>query len=163
MPATALPDFNPQLDLRLERFVDLTPAQMWAAWTDPQHLPHWFTPRPWTVSDCEIDLRPGGRFYTRMHGPNGEDFPNVGCFLEVVPGRRLVWTDAMQPGWRPSEKPFMTGLIDLQPEGAGTRYTAIALHRDEASRQQHEAMGFEQGWGAALDQLVAHMKAVAAT
>lgn len=162
MSVAPLPEHDPLLDLRLERFVDLSPAQIWTAWTDPLHLPHWFTPRPWTVSECEIDLRPGGRFYTLMRGPDGEAVPNTGCFLEVVPQRRLVWTDALSPGWRPSEKPFITGIIDLQPEGTGTRYVAMALHRDEASCQQHAAMGFEQGWGVALDQLVAHMKAVAA-
>lgn len=81
--------------------------------------------------------------------------PGVGCFLEVVRERRLVWTDALGPGYRPSNTPFMTAMILLEPEGAGTRYTAIAMHSDEAARKKHEDMGFHHGWSAALDQLVA--------
>jgi uncharacterized protein YndB with AHSA1/START domain len=76
----------------------------------------------------------------------------------VVPKQRLVWTDAMSGGYRPAAKPFMTGAILLEPNGKkGTRYTAIALHPSEAIRKQHEQMGFHEGWGKALEQLVAYM------
>jgi uncharacterized protein YndB with AHSA1/START domain len=51
----------------------------------------------------------------------------------------------------------MTAAILLEPEGKGTRYTAHVLHQDEAGRKSHEEMGFKDGWGKALDQLVAHM------
>ena len=149
---------DPKLDLVLQRDVDVSPALVWAAWTKPEHLSQWFTPRPWIVSACEIDLRPGGIFSTTMRSPEGKDFPNVGCYLEIVPNERLVWTDALLPGYRPSENPFMTAIITLEPHGTGTRYTAIARHRDEASLKKHEAMGFHTGWGTALDQLVAHAR-----
>ena len=81
-----------------------------------------------------------------------------GCYLEVVPNERLVWTDALLPGYRPAENPFMTAIITLESQGKGTRYTAVAIHRDDAGRKKHEDMGFYQGWGKALDQLVAHVK-----
>ena len=68
---------------------------------------------------------------------------------------RLVFTDALLPGYRPSEKPFMTAIITMAPKGKGTRYVATAIHRDEATRRTHEEMGFHKGWGTALDQLVA--------
>jgi uncharacterized protein YndB with AHSA1/START domain len=48
--------------------------------------------------------------------------------------------------------------VTLEPVGNGTRYTAMAIHRDEAGRKRHEEMGFHDGWGKALDQLVAHAK-----
>lgn len=149
---------DPALDLVLERTVDVPPDLVWAAWTRPEHLKEWFTPRPWTVSACEIDLRPGGLFKTIMRSPEGQEFPNLGCYLEVVPLRRLVWTDALVAGYRPSAKAFMTAIITLEAHGTGTRYTATALHGSAESRKQHEAMGFTKGWGTALDQLVAHAK-----
>jgi len=149
---------DPKLDLVLERIVDVPPKLVWRAWTEPEHLKVWFCPAPWSVSDCEIDLRPGGMFRTVMRSPDGEAFPNLGCFLEVIPERRLVFTDALLPGYRPAENPFFTGVVTIEPHGAGTRYVAIAIHRDEAGRTKHEEMGFHQGWGAALDQLVAHAR-----
>jgi len=160
MTASRLWTPDPNLDLVLERVVDVAPELVWMAWTQPKHLKKWFTPAPWTVTDCEVDLRPGGIFRTVMRSPEGQEFPNIGCFLEIVPYERLVWTDTLLPGYRPSQKPFFSAVLSLQPEGQGTRYTATAIHRDEAGKKIHEDMGFHNGWGTALDQLVAHMKAV---
>ena len=148
---------DPKLDLVLERVVDVPVEKVWAAWTKPEHVVKWFTPAPWRTVECEIDLRPGGAFRTVMRSPEGKDFPNVGCYLEIVPNEKLVWTDALLPGYRPAPEPFMTGVILLERRGKGTKYTAIAIHRDEATKKRHEEMGFRDGWGKALDQLVAHM------
>lgn len=150
--------FDPKLDLVLERDIDVPPSLVWRAWTRPEHLKKWFTPAPWQTVDCELDLRPGGMFRTVMRSPEGQEFPNVGCYLEVVPEQRLAFTDALLPGFRPSAEPFFSAVVTMEAKGSGTRYIATAIHRDEAGRQKHEEMGFYDGWGKALDQLVAHVK-----
>jgi uncharacterized protein YndB with AHSA1/START domain len=156
---------TPKLDLVLERTVDVTPELVWMAWTQPEHLKKWFTPAPWTTVDCEIDLRPGGVFRTVMRSPEGQDFPNLGCYLEIVPNRKLVWTNALEAGFRPSrQEPKVpirfTAVILLEPRGKGTKYTAIAMHADMESRKKHDDMGFQTGWGKALEQLVEHVNTV---
>ena len=155
---------DPGLDLVLERIVDIPPKLVWAAWTKPEHIKKWFSPVPWKTVDCEIDLRPGGIFRTVMRSPEGQDHPNVGCYLEVIENEKLVWTIALGPGYRPSkghaEVPPFTAVIALEPQGKGTKYTVIVIHKDEADRKKHEEMGFHDGWGTVLDQLVAHMKKV---
>lgn len=154
------PEIDPQLDLVLERVVDVSPELVWKAWTEPDRLVKWFTPAPWETIECEIDLRPGGQFTTVMRSPEGEvQEPGNGCYLEIIPQRKLMWTDALLPGYRPAGGGFMTAIILLEPEGAGTRYTAIAMHANPEQRESHERMGFHRGWGTALDQLVALMKA----
>ena len=155
-PSVWTPD--PKLDLVLERDIDVPVEQVWVAWTEPDRLLRWFTPAPWKTVACEIDLRPGGYFRTTMRSPEGEEFPSEGCCLEVVPNRRLVWTDALLAGYRPAPEPFFSAVLLLEPRGTGTRYTAIAIHRDEAGRKKHDEMGFHHGWGAALDRLVAMLK-----
>lgn len=149
-------------ELVLTRIVDLPRELIWRAWTEPEHLVKWFTPAPWQTVHCEIDLKPGGKFRTIMRGPDGQEFDNSGCWLEVVKPERLVWTDALLPGYWPAPNPFMTAILTLEQQGAGTRYTARALHKDAAGRQKHEDMGFHSGWGKALDQLVEHMRTVKA-
>ncbi|MEA3155513.1 MAG: hypothetical protein QOK44_3102 [Betaproteobacteria bacterium] len=52
----------------------------------------------------------------------------------------------------------LTAVIALEPHAKGTKYTAIAIHKDEEGRRKHEEMGFHEGWGKALDQLVAVAK-----
>jgi uncharacterized protein YndB with AHSA1/START domain len=156
---------NPELDLSFERVVDVPPELIWKAWSTPEWLTKWFTPAPWKTVHAEVDLKPGGKFHTVMESPEGHRHPNTGCYLEVVPNRRLVWTGALQPGYRPTDVtpavPFLfTAVIELEPSGAGTRYTATVLHSTADGKAKHEAMGFEQGWGKALDQLVTLAKAV---
>lgn len=158
MSHPALPDFDPTLDLVLERTLPVPVSRVWRAWTEPEHLKPWFCPRPWIVSHCEIDLRPGGLFRTVMNGPDGEVADGSGCYLEVVPQRRLVWTDALLPGYRPSGQAFMTGMLLLEPTPEGTRYVAIARHATPEATKQHEDMGFLHGWGAAADQLVEYVR-----
>ena len=53
---------DPDLDLVLERVIDVPADLVWKVWTTPEHLVHWFVPKPWTVTACEMDLRPGGVF-----------------------------------------------------------------------------------------------------
>lgn len=149
---------DPKLDLVLERDIDVPVDLVWKAWTTPAHLREWFVPKPWTITSCEIDLRPGGTFSTVMRSPEGQEFPNNGCFLEVVPKERLIFTDTLLPGYRPAPNPFFTAALLLERRGSGTRYTAIAIHGDEAARKRHEDMGFHQGWGTVLDQMVAFIK-----
>ena len=159
---TSSPDFHldPQRDLLLTRDVDVPPGAIWRAWTTPELLMPWFCPRPWRAVSCDIDLRPGGRFVTRMEGPAGESFTVVGCYLEVDPTlHRLVFTTALEPGFRPAPRPQgvppFTGTIVLAPHGlGGTRYSALARHATAEDARAHLQMGFEQGWSVALDQMV---------
>ncbi|MCB9912709.1 MAG: SRPBCC family protein [Planctomycetes bacterium] len=159
MPTSSLRPFDPERDLVLQRVIPVPLAKVWEAWTTPEQLKQWFCPLPWKVVACEVDLRPGGVFGTTMRGPAGEEHASEGCYLEIVPHKRLVWTDGLGPGFRPAEKAFMTGILELEAQGSSTLYTATVLHANSEIRQQHEAMGFQQGWGAALDQLVAMIQA----
>ena len=153
---------DPQLDLVLERIVEVPRMLVWEAWTHPEHIKAWYAPRPWRTVHCEIDLQPGGIFRTVMQGPEGgATFDNVGCYLEIVPGERLVWTDTLLPGWRPADgnRFGMTVVLELESVGDNTRYVATALHKDEKGRRRHEELGFHNGWATALDQLIEHIKA----
>lgn len=160
---------NPELDLLLERVVDVPPELVWAAWTTPDQLMKWFAPLPYTTVKCEIDLRPGGLFSTVMRSPEGEEMSEIGCYLEVVTNQRLAWTNALGPGYRPVAPSMdvevteadpscadfaFTAVITLEAAGTGTKYSALAIHADPASCATHTEMGFHEGWGTALDQLV---------
>ena len=95
---------NANLDLSFTRIINVPRAQVWRAWTEPALLMPWFCPMPWKTIDCEIDLRPGGLFRTTMQSPEGAEFPNAGCYLEVVPQEKLVWTNALLPGFQSNRK-----------------------------------------------------------
>ncbi len=143
-------------DLVVSRLLRAPRAALWRAWSEPALLTQWWCPRPWTTELRAFELRAGGHFHTVMSGPDGGTSDNPGCFLEVVPQQRLVMTSMLVGGWRPAT-PWMamTAVITMADEGAGTRYVATVMHPDQATRDRHEAMGFFEGWGVAIDQLEA--------
>jgi uncharacterized protein YndB with AHSA1/START domain len=141
-------------DLILERVIDAPPARVFKAWTDPAQLTQWFAPRPWTTPRVENDVRPGGASLVVMRGPEGNEFPCPGVYLEVVENERIVFTDAYTKAWEPSEKPFMTVTVTFEDLGDGrTKYTARASHFTVADREAHEKMGFHVGWAICAEQL----------
>jgi uncharacterized protein YndB with AHSA1/START domain len=146
--------------LTLTRLINAPREKLFRAWTDPQLIPQWFCPPPWGVSEAHTDVRPGGATLIVMRGPNGEEMPNRGVYLEVIPNEKIVFTDAYTEAWVPSEKPFMTGILTFEEEGGRTRYTAVLRHWTAEDKARHEAMGFEQGWGIATDQLEALVKRI---
>lgn len=151
-------DLDPQTDLSFTRTLAVPRTLVWECWTRPEHIPHFFVPRPHRVTACDIDLRVGGRFNTTFE-VDGAEMENHGVYLEVVPEEKLVFTDAYTEGWKPAPEPFMTALLLLSDTGdGGTAYTAIARHRSPESRKAHEDMGFYDGWGTVVTQLEDYAK-----
>jgi uncharacterized protein YndB with AHSA1/START domain len=141
-------------ELVISRIIAAPPERVFRAWT--QRLTEWWGPHGMTTPVCEMDLRPGGRFRTIMRAPDGTEYPTRGVFLEVTPPERIVFTDAFDPGWAPHPDIFFTAITTFEAlPGGRTNYTARALHWTVAAREQHEQMGFHQGWGESVDRLVA--------
>ena len=141
--------------LVISRVLNAPREKLYRAWTTPELITQWFTPPPWKTVKAVMDVRAGGSSCITMQSPEGQEFPNPGIYLEVVPNERLVVTDAYTEAWQPSHKPFMTVILTFEDEGGKTRYTARVLHWTAADREAHEQMGFHQGWGTATDQLEA--------
>ena len=154
---------DPKLDLVLERFIDAPKHLVWEALTKPEHLKEWYMPKAWgRVAKCELDVRPGGMFSVDIATGEGEAFPNLGCFLEVVPMERLSWTSMLFPGYRPAvfDDIPITAIVTLETVGTGTRYIFTALHRDEADFEKNKESGWREGTEIAIDQLVAHVSSM---
>ena len=154
---------NPKLDFVLERFIDAPKHLVWEALTKPEHLKEWYMPKSWgVVSHCEMDVRPGGIFSIDIAVADGPDSPNLGCFLDVIPMERLVWTSMLFPGYRPAvfDDIPITAIATMESVGTGTRYVFTALHRDEADCDTNKTSGFQQGTEIAVDQFVAHVHAM---
>ena len=124
---------DPKLDLVLECIVDVPKELVWKAWTQPELLKQWFTPKPWSTVDCELDLRPGGIFRTVMRSPEGQDFTNLGCYLEVVgpdweqpapAGPRLFGVDSLS---RPILSTFALSADDLDLMALRVRNAGFSL------------------------------------
>jgi uncharacterized protein YndB with AHSA1/START domain len=150
-------------DLVLERTLNAPRDLVWKALTTPEHLKKWWAPRPYETTEVEMDLKPGGKFRTRMIGPDDFDSgeKGEGCFLEVVEGEKLVWTSALAGGWRPNAPDgeecgglIFTAVMSFSDAGDGkTHYHILAMHTTPEGAKTHADMGFHEGWGTCADQL----------
>jgi len=156
MSSTIPTAFPSDRELVIQRVLNAPREKLWRCWTTPELIVQWFTPPPWKTVRAVMDVRAGGSSVITMQSPEGQEFPNPGIYLEVVPNEKLVFTDAFTSAWAPSEKPFMTGILTFEDAGPGrTKYTARVRHWTVADREAHEKMGFEQGWSIATSQLEA--------
>jgi len=145
-------------DLSIELILDAPAKALFRCYGDATLLAQWFAPKPWSIKSTDIDFRPGGKMAFVMASPEGQEFPNAGIYLEIVPNQKIVTTDAVTPDFKPAG-PFMIAEITFEDLGDGrTRYRAIARHWSEATMKQHEAMGFAEGWTQTARQLEALAK-----
>jgi len=141
-------------ELVLELILDAPKEKLYRGWTEPELMKQWFAPKPWTTSHVETDVRPGGASIVVMRSPEGQDYPNPGQYLEVIPNRKLVFTDAFIGDWVPSENLFFACELTFEDAGPGkTKYTARARHWKAETMKQHEEMGFIAGWTQCARQL----------
>ena len=147
---------DPALDLVLTREINAPREILYTCWTTPEHLVHWFVPKPHRVTACALDVRPGGKCNTTFD-VDGTIMENNGVYLEVIANEKLVFTDTYTEGWKPKPEPFMTAILTFEDIGDGrTRYTAVARHRTAEAAKNHAEMGFFDGWGTVVDQLEAY-------
>ncbi len=148
-------------ELVLTRLIDAPRKNLFRCWTEPGLLKQWFAPAPLTTPVAEMDLRIGGASRIVMRTPDGNEIPCPGTYLEIVPNRKLVFTDAYTGDWMPKGgAPFMTAIITFDDEDGKTRYTATVRHWSAADKKTHEEMGFHGGWGLCTDQLAKLAKSI---
>ncbi|WP_028936426.1 SRPBCC domain-containing protein [Pseudonocardia spinosispora] len=147
---------NPDLDLGIDRVIRASRADVWAAWTDPANLAQWWIPAPTRCRVESLDVRPGGAFVTRMSDDGDTFVPHLdACFLVVEEFERLVFTNAIDSGWRPASPApvLMTAEVVLRDCPDGTDYRITVRHGDPAARALHSELGFADGWGTTTEQL----------
>jgi uncharacterized protein YndB with AHSA1/START domain len=98
---------NYDSDLAISRIIKAPRQLVWSAWADPATIERWWVPAPYKCKVASMDLHAGGAFVTLMSENNRPFTPHLSaCFLDVVPGARIVFTNALTAGWRPANSPY---------------------------------------------------------
>jgi uncharacterized protein YndB with AHSA1/START domain len=143
-------------ELSVTRHIAASPGTVWDIMTNRIH--EWWCPKPWRAEFSKLERRAGGISMCTMYGPDGEVHPHPGTVLAWDEGRRFSLTDAITNDLMPAG-PFMIGIWSIEAAEVcgveGTRYTATCRHWTEEDCKRHSEMGFNDGWAACADQLVA--------
>jgi uncharacterized protein YndB with AHSA1/START domain len=134
---------------------------VWAAWTDPKHITHWWGPVGFSTTTSAYDLRAGGIWRFVMHGPDGRDYQNRITFDEIVRPERIVYHHDGADDVEPVQ--FRT-TVTFEDLGGKTRLTMRALFPSAAARDRViREYGADEGMVQTLSRLADYLAEPLAT
>jgi uncharacterized protein YndB with AHSA1/START domain len=141
---------SPVAPLRLSHSFAATPDEVFDAWTNPVVLTRWWVTEPeWSVPNCEVDLRVGGRYLLEMLTTSGELFAVAGEYREIDRPHRLVYTWEWLSG--ATMHPGHVSVVTVAFVADGARTTVALEHAELASQSSRD--GHEKGWCAIFESL----------
>ena len=157
------------LEFVITRVFDAPRDLVWKAFTDPEHMKHWWGPKGFTVKVSKMDLRPGGVYHYCLRSPDGQDMWGKFVYREIDAPKRIVFVNSfsdeqgnltrhpLSPTW-PLE--MLSTVTFAEHEGRTTLTVQwVPLNATESERKtfdtSHDSM--QQGWTGTLDQLAAYL------
>ena len=131
------------MKITVSTVVDAPLHEVWLAYTTPEDITAWNIASPdWHTTSASVDLRPGGKFSSRMEAKDGSfGFDFAGEYLSVVPRERLEYTFGGRVG---------TVEFSQRPEGV---LVTVTFDAEEAHSEEQQ----RTGWQAILDSFSRHV------
>lgn len=138
-----------ELELVITRDFDAPRRLVWDAHVRPEHIPRWMLGPPgWTMTVCEVDLRPGGSWHFVWRHAGGEEMSMTGVYREIAPPERLVNTEAWGGDWAET----LSTMILTEAGGATTMRNTMRYPSKEARDRALES-GMKDGLDISYDRL----------
>jgi uncharacterized protein YndB with AHSA1/START domain len=140
--------------LTIEKTFNAPLKLVWEAWSQAEHIAHWWGPKGMETKVLKHDFKVGGHWQYVMQMPDGKEFITEGIYSEIIENQKIVSSADFKP---------MTEGVELHvhfEEVAGqTKFTFKVIHETEAYCKQQEQMGFYNGWGSTFERLDDYVKA----
>jgi uncharacterized protein YndB with AHSA1/START domain len=142
------------------RAFDAPRELVFEAWTNPDHVRHWWGLRESTMLLCEADVRPGGSWRYVTTAEDGAEVPFTGVYQEVTPPERLVYTEMYDVEPFNSGDPAVNTVV-FTPDEGGTLVTVITVYPSKEVRDFALSTGMEAGAAESYDRLAEHLTTLA--
>jgi len=144
-------------EIVMTRVFDAPRRLVFEAYTNPEHLPHWLLgPQGWTMTVCEVDLRPGGAWHLGWRHSDGRELEMRGVYREITPPERLVSTESWGGDW-----PETINTLVLSEEDGRTTLSCTILYPSKEARDAALKTGMKEGVALSFDRLAEHLDAMA--
>ncbi len=134
--------------LTLKRTFNAPIKLVWEAWTQPEHIAHWWGPKGMKINVNKHDFRVGGEWEYVMQMPDGTAFTSEGVYSVIIALQKICSSANFRP---------MTEGVEIQAifeeNGDQTNFTFHCIHPTEEYCRQQEQMGFYNGWGSVFERL----------
>jgi uncharacterized protein YndB with AHSA1/START domain len=157
-------DRDTQNEIVIDRVLNLPISKVWKAWSQPASLKKWCGPKDFTCPSSTINFKTGGKYLNCMRSPAGEEFWSTGVYEEIIPDKKIVFTDSFSdskgntisasehnmPGDWPLEL-----LVTVTLEEANGKTVLRLQHQGIPDEMYEECI---QGWNESLDKLEKNLK-----
>ena len=144
-------------EIVVTRVVDAPRRLVFAAHTNPAHVPHWMLgPSGWTMPVCEIDLRPGGAWHFVWRQSDGTEMEMRGVYQEIVAPERVVCTESWGGEW-----PETLNTLVLSERDGKTTITQRVRYPSKAARDAALKTGMQEGMSQSYDRLAEYLRTIA--
>ena len=121
---------------------------VWEAWTQPEHIAKWWSPKGMETKIIEHEFSVGGKWKYSMPMPNGQEFIADGEYTEIIKLVKIISLANFRP---------MTEGVEIQSlfekDGSKTNFIFNIVHPTEEYKIQQEKMGIMNGWGSVFERL----------
>jgi uncharacterized protein YndB with AHSA1/START domain len=149
-------------ELVISRMIEAPRELVWRAWTDPERIKKWWGPMHFTAPHIHIDLRVGGKYLYCMRSPDGKDFWSTGMIREIVPLRKIVYTDSFADeegnivgadyyGMNPDFP--LESMVTVSFEDHDHHTLLTIKYDDVSSFPEKDLKDMQAGWNESLDKL----------
>lgn len=149
MTSATSPAAQDDLAVIVTRVYDAPAWVLYDAWRDPEQLKKWYGPRGWPLTRCDMDFRVGGSIRFVLTGPEGDCPPFGGRYLEIIPNRKIVYSN----GFLDADEGKMTVTITFEEAAGRTTLTVHTLFPTAKMKAFHVNGGYAGGVRSGLEQL----------
>jgi len=153
-------------ELTLERVFDAPRELVFKAFSEAEHLKHWWGPHGWTLTVCNVDFRPGGIWHycmTCMDEKQG-DFYGVeswgkAVYHEIVENEKINYTDYFSDAEGNETEGMPSSIISMifEEHDGQTKLISKSQFASAEALQSVMDMGMEQGISETWDRLEEHL------
>lgn len=149
-------------DLEVEREFNAPLEVVWKAWTNAQQFKKWWGPKDFSCPYAKMDFRTGGTYHNCMRSPEGDNYWGTGVYKEIIPMRKIVFTDSFADdlgnvvpatNYGMGKEFPLTYLVTLLFEEKDGN-TVMTLYHEGMPDEESKKMAAE-GWNGAFDKLAA--------
>jgi uncharacterized protein YndB with AHSA1/START domain len=136
--------------------------RVFAAFSQCEHLKHWWSPEGWSLSVCDMDFREGGSWFYCMSGP-GPDGPMDSCgkahYQEIITPEKIVYTDSFvdKESNLLENMPSLQITVTFEDLNGNTRVTSEVICGSKEELDALMGMGMEAGMKSTWDKLDAYL------
>jgi uncharacterized protein YndB with AHSA1/START domain len=145
------------LEVEITRVFDAPRDLVFDAHSKPEHIRRWWGPARHTMTTCEMDFRPGGRWRFVLRDADGHEYAFRGEYREIAPPERIAWTFEFEgmPGAIMQET-----IRFVEQAGRTTIISTSRFDSIEARDGLLQGDGMAQGAAETYDRLEEHLRAM---